>query len=101
MSDKKDNSKSIEYRKNKKINKAKIRVGQRNKDFLINEDSILNTLPSGAFDIKPPDIKPQDTKREVVENIKIKEDILENNEDYEEFDESYFEQIPYTKEKTV
>ena len=45
------NNKNNEYRQNKKQNKAKIRSGQKQKDFSINEDSILNSLPTGAFDL--------------------------------------------------
>ena len=108
MSTKKDNTKNNEFRRNKKINKAKIRDGQKNKNFLNNEDSILNTLPSGAFDRKIINenniIDKEDNEIEKFENNNIdknnnmnkKNDII-IEEEYEEFDESYFKPQVYQK----
>ena len=44
--------KTKEYRMNKKINKSKIRSGQKSKNSLIypEEEFNFNELPSGAFD---------------------------------------------------
>ena len=103
MSRRKEISKNDEYRKNKKINKSKIRDGQNNKNFLLHEDSILNTLPSGDFDkIKNKenyeDHNMKDTVDTVdtVDTIKDNVDIINNDID-DEFDDSYFEPIVYKK----
>ena len=97
-----NNKNSKEYRKNKKINKAKLRTEQKNKAFSRDEDSILNVLPSGAFDLKPNIINQKETEPKEVESpknktkINIVEEIIDE-EEYEQFDESYFDQIEYVK----
>ena len=107
MSTKKENNKSNEYRTNKKINKAKIKSGQRSKNFLNNEESILNTLPSGAFDRVIANEKEEeydkntdtnkyiDTEKYIDKNIN--NNIFVEEEEYEEFDESYFNPQVYHK----
>lgn len=105
MSTKKENNKSNEYRTNKKINKAKIKSGQRSKNFLNNEESILNTLPSGAFDRIITNIKEEEYDKNIDTSKYIDTDkyIDKNNnifveeEEYEEFDESYFNPQVYNK----
>ena len=91
------------YRKNKKINKSKIKSGQMSKNFL-NEDSLLNVLPSGAFDKKEEknnksdeqNKKEEPIKKEKIETINDK-NVLDDDIEEEEFNESYFDQVPYTK----
>jgi hypothetical protein len=95
--------KTKEYRNNKKINKANIRSGQKKKNSLIypEEEFNVNELPSGAFD------KINNTEKENIENKyidktelkenKIEKIIVEQDEEYEEFDENYFEPTPYVK----
>jgi hypothetical protein len=102
MNNNKDSKDSKEYRKNKKINKAKLRTGQKNKAFSRDEDSILNVLPSGAFDLKPNIINQEENKTKDLESPKNKSkiNIIEetiDEEEYEQFDESYFDQIEYVK----
>jgi len=91
-----------DYRKAKKINKSKIRDGKRQKEFLLDETSILNALPSGAFDRKSPK-KEEDHEdpKDHIDNItddnnsKLKSEpnlkIIEDDE-YEKFDDDYFKQ---------
>ena len=103
MSRRKEISKNDEYRKNKKINKSKIRDGQKSKNFLLHEDSILNTLPSGDFDkVKNKESYEDHNIKDTVDTIKdttytIKDNV--NTEDIinDEFDDSYFEPIVYKK----
>jgi hypothetical protein len=92
-----------DYRKAKKINKSKIRDGKRQKEFLLDETSILNALPSGAFDKKSPkkEEDPEDPKDDIIQdnnsklefknetNLKIIED---EDDEYEKFDDDYFKQ---------
>ena len=92
-----------DYRKAKKINKSKIRDGKRQKEFLLDETSILNALPSGAFDKKSPKKKEDSKDEEDNENpdnnsklefksnnnIKIIED---EDDEYEKYDDDYFKQ---------
>ena len=92
-----------DYRKAKKINKSKIRDGKRQKEFLLDETSILNALPSGAFDKKSPkkEEDPEDPKDDITQdnnsklefknetNLKIIED---EDDEYEKFDDDYFKQ---------
>ena len=89
-----------DYRKAKKINKSKIRDGKRQKEFLLDETSILNALPSGAFDKKSPkkeedaedDIN-QDNNSKLEFNNEVNLKIIEDEEDeYEKFDDDYFKQ---------
>ena len=96
--------KTKEYRMNKKINKSKIRSGQKSKNALIypEEDFNVNELPSGAFDKnntlndKKEDFnkidleKPEDLDKEKIHKILLEEE-------YEEFNENYFEPLPYVK----
>lgn len=87
-----------DYRKAKKINKSKIRDGKRQKEFLLDETSILNALPSGAFDKKSPkkeedaeDEKDNNSKLEFKNETNLK--IIEDEDDeYEKFDDDYFKQ---------
>lgn len=109
MSTKKENNKSNEYRTNKKINKAKIKSGQRSKNFLNNEESILNTLPSGAFDRVITNEKEEEYDQKYDKNtdtnkyidtdkyIDKNNNIFVEEEEYEEFDESYFNPQVYHK----
>jgi hypothetical protein len=92
-----------DYRKAKKINKSKIRDGKRQKEFLLDETSILNALPSGAFDKKSPkkEEDTEDSKDDIIQdnnsklefknkaNLKIIED---EDDEYEKFDDDYFKQ---------
>jgi hypothetical protein len=92
-----------DYRKAKKINKSKIRDGKRQKEFLLDETSILNALPSGAFDKKSPkkEEDAEDSKDDITQdnnsklefknkaNLKIIED---EDDEYEKFDDDYFKQ---------
>lgn len=93
-----------DYRKAKKINKSKIRDGKRQKEFLLDDTSILNALPSGAFDKKSPkkneDSKDEednenpnnDSKLEYTNDKKSKILIEEEEDEYEKFDDDYFKQ---------
>ena len=104
MSSKKDTTK--EYRTLKKMNKSKIRSGQKSKNSFIYADehfNNLNELPYGAFDKKINDQK-DDQKDEQIHNQKHDqkddqkdEHLDDENDEYEEFDPSYFEPIPYVK----
>lgn len=87
-----------DYRKAKKINKSKIRDGKRQKEFLLDETSILNALPSGAFDKKSPK-KEEDPKDEEDNNSKLEfksetnlKIIEDEDDEYEKFDDDYFKQ---------
>ena len=103
MSEKKENFDKNQYRKNKKINKANIRNGQNKKFFSNNEDSILNSLPSGAFERK--EIKSireelelsseDDNNSKIILNKEEKIEVTDEEEDL--FDESYFEPVVYIK----
>ena len=107
MSRRKEISKNDEYRKNKKINKSKIRDGQRSKNFLLHEDSILNTLPSGDFDkVKNKESYENHSIKDTINNINTIKDSIHNEDtedniytvnDDDEFDDSYFEPIVYKK----
>ena len=93
-----------DYRKAKKINKSKIRDGKRQKEFLLDDTSILNALPSGAFDKKSPkkneDSKDEDNNQDPDDDSKLeytndknsKIIIEEEEEEYEKFDDDYFRQ---------
>jgi len=92
-----------DYRKAKKINKSKIRDGKRQKEFLLDETSILNALPSGAFDKKSPkkEEDPEDPKDDITQDNNLKVEfknetnlkIIEDEDDeYEKFDDDYFKQ---------
>jgi len=92
-----------DYRKAKKINKSKIRDGKRQKEFLLDDTSILNALPSGAFDKKSPkkeedhespkdDIN-QNNNSKLEFNSEVNLKIIEDEDDeYEKFDDDYFKQ---------
>lgn len=96
MSDK--NKVSTEYRKNKKINKSKIRDEQSKKNrFLNHDDSYINELPSGMFEKK----KSINNIENVIETIKedslkiensLKTEESEKCDEYEQFTDDYFEQ---------
>ena len=104
MSDKKN-----EYRNKKKLTKTNMKNAQRAKTFRMDEDSILNSLPSGAFE----PVKEHETfispNEEIDEKITIKEKNIKNEIDEinkinkideideEEFNESYFEPTVYVK----
>ena len=103
--------KTKEYRINKKINKSKIRSGQKSKHSLIypEEEFNFNELPSGAFD-KNNSLNNNDKKEEFnkiesekpenkVDNEKIQKILLEEDEEYEyeDINENYFEPVPYVK----
>ncbi len=87
-----------DYRKSKKINKSKIRDGKRVKEFLLDDSSILNSLPCGAFDKKLSKNNNLDKKEELIEEYEEKSDIINNEyknedeEEYEEFNDDYFKQ---------
>lgn len=101
--------KTKEYRMNKKINKSKIRSGQKSKNALIYPEEYFNVneLPSGAFDKN--NTLNNDNNKEVFNKIdlekqeeqidkeKIHKILLEEEEEYEEFNENYFEPLPYVK----
>ena len=90
MSSKNDNPKS-EYRKNKKINKSNIRSGRfKKQDFIINEDSILNSLPSGAFDKNNIELN-HEKNQKLVEKMTENKDIEKKNE-VENIDEEEYEE---------
>lgn len=101
--------KTKEYRMNKKINKSKIRSGQKSKNALIypEEDFNINELPSGAFDKnntlnnndKKEDFNQIDLEKQedLIDKEKIHKILLEEDEEYEEFNENYFEPLPYVK----
>lgn len=104
MSDKKN-----EYRNKKKLTKTNMKNAQRAKTFRMDEDSILNSLPSGAFE----SVKEHETfilsNEEIDEKIIIKEkNIIDEIDkidkiyeidkiDEEEFNEFYFEPTVYVK----
>lgn len=107
MSDKKN-----EYRNKKKLTKTNMKNAQRAKTFRMDEDSILNSLPSGAFEsVKEHEtfISPNEEINEkiIIKEKNIKNEINEINEideidetdkiDEEEFNESYFEPTVYVK----
>ena len=88
-----------DYRKAKKINKSKIRDGKKRKDFMNDDSSILNALPSGVFE---QNTSPQ---KNVINNDKVDVDVndtlelknelgyeLVDEEEYEKFDDDYFKQ---------
>ena len=92
-----------DYRKAKKINKSKIRDGKRQKEFLLDDTSILNALPSGAFDKKSPkkEEDPEDPKDDITQDnnskVEFKNEtnlkfIEEEDDEYEKFDDDYFKQ---------
>ena len=90
-----------DYRKAKKINKSKIRDGKKRKDFMNDDSSILNALPSGAFEqnIIPKNDTNNDKLTTIVNDtleLKNEDNELGNElvdeEDYEKFDDDYFKQ---------
>lgn len=90
-----------DYRKAKKINKSKIRDGKRQKEFLLDDSSILNSLPSGAFDKFHQKNKIKEDNNETPQIIDEDEEtkLLNENyqnddeeEEYEKFDDDYFKQ---------
>ena len=91
-----------DYRKAKKINKSKIRDGKRQKEFLLDDTSILNALPSGAFDKKfpkkeedhedPKDDITQDNNSKVEFKNETNLKFIEEEDEYEKFDDDYFKQ---------
>jgi hypothetical protein len=90
-----------DYRKAKKINKSKIRDGKRQKEFLLDDSSILNSLPSGAFDKSHQKNKIKEDNNEIPQIIDQDEEtkLLNENyqnddeeEEYEKFDDDYFKQ---------
>lgn len=98
--------KTKEYRMNKKINKSKIRTGQKSKNALIypEEDFNINELPSGAFDKNNTFDKNNDDKKEnfnKIDSEKLEDQIhkihFEEDEENEEFDDNYFDPVPYVK----
>ena len=96
MSDK--NKVSTEYRKNKKINKSKIRDEQSKKNrFLNHDDSYINELPSGMFEKKKPlnENTIENNNENVIKPIKeepLKTENIEECDEYEQFTDDYFEQ---------
>ena len=95
-----------EFRNNKKITKTNRRNAIKDKNFRMDDESILNSLPSGAFELKE--------NKEVTISVnekdeKINEKVNEKDEtnkkitfdldevDEEEFNESYFESTVYVK----
>jgi hypothetical protein len=106
--------KTKEYRINKKINKSKIRSGQKSKNSLIypEEDFNINELPSGAFDRnntlnnndKKEDFNKIDSEKPENEIDKekihkIHKILMEEDEEYEydDFNDNYFDPVPYIK----
>ena len=90
-----------DYRKAKKINKSKIRDGKKRKDFMNDESSILNALPSGAFEqnIIPKNDTNNDKLTTIVnDTLELKNEDSESGnelvdeEEYEKFDDDYFKQ---------
>lgn len=90
-----------DYRKAKKINKSKIRDGKKRKDFMNDESSILNALPSGAFEqnIIPKNDTNNDKLTTIVnDTLELKNEHSElgnelvDEEEYEKFDDDYFKQ---------
>ena len=90
-----------DYRKAKKINKSKIRDGKKRKDFMNDESSILNALPSGAFEqnIIPKNDTNNDKLTTIVnDTLELKNEDSElgnelvDEEEYEKFDDDYFKQ---------
>lgn len=90
-----------DYRKAKKINKSKIRDGKKRKDFMNDESSILNALPSGAFEQNI--ISKNDTNNDklttiVNDTLELKNEDSElgnelvDEEEYEKFNDDYFKQ---------
>ena len=94
-------SKNNNFRLNKKANQSKIRNAKRNKEFLQESDNLVGELPSGAFDLNISSEKKNEIEDKTEslqdEDNKEKDDIIENNEEYEEeqFDENYFEPVEY------
>ena len=95
-----------EFRNNKKITKTNRRNAIKDKNFRMDDESILNSLPSGAFELK----ENKEVTISVNENDeKINEKVNEKDEtnkkitfdldevDEEEFNESYFESTVYVK----
>jgi len=103
MSSKNTSDKTKEYRMNKKINKSKIRLGQKCKNALIypEEEFNFNELPSGAFDKNNNDKKEDFNKidsekpENQIDKEKIQKILLE--EEDEEFSDNYFDPVPYVK----
>ena len=106
--DKRD--KTRDFRMNKKFDKSQVRFARKKKHSSIypEEDFNCNELPSGAFDKvnhpKKEQIQHEDEIKNPLSNEKVDEvlqknktDIEEDEEEYEQVDESYFEQIPYVK----
>ncbi len=101
-------SKDYQYRQNKKINKVNMKHEKSKKEsFLYDEDNITNILPSGDFDRKEP-IKKNDEEvqiKPIDKEVKLDDkdalgylgDDNLDEEEYEEFDDSYFEQKAYVK----
>jgi len=91
-----------DYRKAKKINKSKIRDGKKRKDFMNDDSSILNALPSGAFEqniILKNDVNNIITNNDkmttiVNDTLELKNEDTElvDEEEYEKFDDDYFKQ---------
>ena len=95
-----------EFRNNKKITKTNRRNAIKDKNFRMDDESILNSLPSGAFELK-------ENKKVTIsvneKDEKINEKVNEKDEtnkkitfdldevDEEEFNESYFESTVYVK----
>lgn len=100
----KKQSKDYQFRQNKKMNKENIRHAKSKKEsFLYDEDDMTNILPSGDFDRKEPskeEIKPllKEVKTSDKEdNLGYLGDDNVDEEEYEQFDASYFEQQAYVK----
>lgn len=106
------NNKNLEYKKNKKDKKSNIRIAQKKKQLFMTEDSYINELPSGDFDIKNKKIENYEQKNEQnseknneynnkhnKQNNEYKNE--QNNEhnsdeeEYEEFSPEYFESKVY------
>ena len=91
--------KSTNFRLNKKANQSKIRNAKRNKEFLQESDNLVGELPSGAYDLNNFSEKKTEIedKKESLPNINIKqkEDIEDDEEEYESFTDNYFEPVEY------
>ena len=89
--------KKREYRIKKKDNKSKIRFGQRLKSASIfPEETFVNEqLRSNQIEPKKNDIIEETVYEKKQETEEVKE--VELDDEYEQFDETYFEPIPYGK----
>ena len=93
------NKKDTNFRLNKKINQSKIRNAKRNKEFLQESDNLVGELPSGAYDNSENNsekkIEVKDKKELLQDTDSKKEEVINVEDEYEEFDENYFEPVEY------